>query len=254
MEAYGSFAQVYDLFMDNVPYDLWEQHLTQLLRGYGIRTGLIAELGCGTGKMTRRLAAAGYDMIGIDSSCEMLSVAMEGQDPAASSILYLNQDMREFELYGTVAAVVSVCDSMNYLMTNEDLTKVCALVNNYLDPGGIFIFDMNTRYKYERLLGDRVIAENRLQGSFIWENQFDPDSCVNQYDLTLYIRRENEMYERYEETHLQRCYEICEIEKAVSDAGMQMLKVLDADTLREAEESTERVYVIAREQGKRAPE
>lgn len=113
---------------------------------------------------------------------------------------------------------------------------------------------MNTRYKYERLLGDRVIAENRLQGSFIWENQFDPDSCVNQYDLTLYIRRENEMYERYEETHLQRCYEICEIEKAVSDAGMQMLKVLDADTLREAEESTERVYVIAREQGKRAPE
>ena len=271
MEAYRSFAEVYDLFMDNVPYDLWRDHLVRLLRESGVTDGLVAELGCGTGKMTRRLAAAGYDMIGIDSSCDMLNIAMEGREKHATEsgqenatgsrdeskpekqILYLCQDMREFELYGTVAAVVSVCDSMNYILTREDLIQVFSLVNNYLDPGGVFIFDMNTRYKYEQLLGDGVFAENRPQGSFIWENYFDEDSGVNQYDLTLYIRREDGCYERYEETHLQRCYETEQIRSALEAAGMEFVDVLDADTLEAPQESTQRIYVIARERGKEHP-
>lgn len=254
MEAYGSFAEVYDLFMDNVPYDLWNERLLHILRENGICDGLVAELGCGTGKMTRRLAKAGYDMIGIDASPEMLAIAMEtdGEDtaPGIGPILYLNQDMREFELYGTVAAVISICDSMNYLTEEEDLRKVFSLVNNYLDPGGIFIFDLNTRYKYEQILGEQVIAENRPQGSFIWENHFDVGTGINQYDLTLYIRRENHMYERCEETHLQRCYETETIRKLVEAAGMRCEKILDAETMGSVTDSSERIYVVAREQGK----
>ena len=151
MAAYESFAEVYDLFMDNVPYDVWKDNLLGILARYKITEGLVAELGCGTGKMTRRLAESGYDMIGIDNSYEMLGIAMEYP---AEGILYLCQDMRAFELYGTVAAVVSVCDSMNYIVEYADLVEVIRLVNNYLDPGGIFVFDLNTPYKYRSQLAD----------------------------------------------------------------------------------------------------
>ena len=136
--AYQGFAEVYDLFMDNVPYEEWGAAIVQILKEYGILEGLILDLGCGTGKMTRLLQRAGYDMIGADVSEEMLGIAREweGED---SSILYLNQDMRELELYGTVKAVISICDSINYILEEEELLDVFSLVNNYLDPGGIFL-------------------------------------------------------------------------------------------------------------------
>ena len=201
MEAYTSFARVYDTFMDNVPYKEWADYLGKILKEYGIDDGLVLDLGCGTGSMTEMLASSGYDMIGVDNSEEMLGEAMEKRAESGHEILYLEQDMREFELYGTIRAVVSVCDSMNYIMSEEDLRQVFSLVNNYLDPGGIFIFDMNTRYKYEELLGDNSFCETREDSSFIWENYYDPEEQVNQYDLTLFIKEEDDLFRRYEETH-----------------------------------------------------
>ena len=119
MEAYTGFAEVYDLFMDNVPYEKWCAYLRSLLEEYQVDQGLVLELGCGTGKMTRLLAQAGYDMIGVDDSEEMLQIAKETtwkEEPQNTDILYLLQDMREFELYGTVRAVVSVFDYLNYIL------------------------------------------------------------------------------------------------------------------------------------------
>ncbi len=250
MAAYESFAEVYDLFMDNVPYDVWKDNLLGILARYKITEGLVAELGCGTGKMTRRLAESGYDMIGIDNSYEMLGIAMEYP---AEGILYLCQDMRAFELYGTVAAVVSVCDSMNYIVEYADLVEVIRLVNNYLDPGGIFVFDLNTSYKYRSQLADNTFAENREQGSFIWENTFDETTGINEYDLTLYIQDEEDpdYFMRFEEVHYQRAYEIEAIKKALREGGMDLLEILDADTMTTVLEETERIYVIAREVGKK---
>ena len=185
MEAYTGFARVYDLFMDNVPYGEWSRYLLSLLKEYGAKDGIVLELGCGTGKMTRLLSRAGYDMIGIDNSEEMLQMAREAEYEAKEypavqaesesreDILYLLQDMREFELYGTVKAVVSICDCVNYILEEEELLQVFRLVNNYLDPGGVFIFDLNTLYKYREVLGENVICENREEGSFIWENFYD---------------------------------------------------------------------------------
>ena len=144
MDAYTSFASVYDTFMDNIPYEEWADYLIGLLKEYGIADGLVADLGCGTGNMTELLADAGYDMIGIDNAEEMLEIAMEKRAESGHDILYLLQDMREFELYGTVKAIVSICDSVNYITDEEDLLEVFRLVNNYLDPKGIFIFDFNT--------------------------------------------------------------------------------------------------------------
>ena len=159
MACYESFARVYDLFMDSIPYREWSAYVRGLLVEYGVEDGLVLELGCGTGSMTELLSAYGYDMIGIDNSVEMLEIAQEKKQESGHDILYLLQDMREFELYGTVKAVVSVCDSMNYITDEEDLLQVFRLVNNYLDPGGIFLFDLNTVYKYETLLAENTIAE-----------------------------------------------------------------------------------------------
>ena len=278
MDAYTSFAQVYDLFMDNVPYEEWSEYVISLLKEEKIEDGLVLDLGCGTGKMTRLLAAAGYDMIGIDNSEDMLEIARECQynnlaveenqvqdveeakqsltdivsqdEEITRDILYLLQDMREFELYGTVRAVISSCDSMNYILEEEDLLQVFKLVNNYLDPKGIFVFDMNTRYKYAELLGDTTITENREEGSFIWENYFDEEEDINQYDLTLFIREEGDLYRKYEETHLQRVYDLDMVKSLLKKAGMEFVAAYDAFTREPVREDSERIYIIARECGK----
>ena len=292
MGAYESFARVYDLFMDNVPYEEWGSYLTGLLREYGICSGTVAELGCGTGKMTRLLAAAGYDMIGVDNSEEMLEIAREAEyeadawsaaeawdeadetdareedaelgepdEPEESDepdepdepdelpnggILYLLEDMRELELYGSVRAVVSVCDSMNYILEEADLREVFSRVHEYLEEDGVFIFDLNTVYKYRDLLGETTIAENREEGSFIWENYFDEESAVNEYDLTLYIREDGESYRRFEEVHYQRAYDLKTIDRLLADAGMELTAAYDAFTKEPVRDDSERIYVVAR--------
>lgn len=257
MEAYTGFAQVYDAFMDNVPYDEWADYVVSLLRGRGIADGLVAELGCGTGAMTERLGRAGYEMIGIDSSGEMLQIARQKYADA----LYLQQDMCEFELYGTVRAVISVCDCMNYILEREQLREVFRLADNYLDPGGVFIFDLNTPYKYRELLGDRTFAEDRDTCSFIWQNEFDEETGINEYDLTLFVRCDTDergskaacrepgekVYKKYEEVHYQKCYEIADVLDMLHEAGLRVEAVYDACTEGPPRRDSERVHIVARE-------
>ena len=213
MQAYTGFAAVYDTFMDNIPYEEWCEYLTGLLKEQGVTEGLLLDLGCGTGSLTELLADAGYDMIGVDNSEDMLEIAMEKRQESGHDILYLLQDMQEFELYGTVRAVVSVCDSVNYVTEKEELEQIFRLVNNYLDPGGIFVFDFNTEYKYREVLGDRTIAENREDSSFIWDNYYYEEEHMNEYELTLFIQEadQKELYHKYQETHFQRAYTLEEI-------------------------------------------
>lgn len=251
MEAYTSFAQVYDTFMDNVPYEDWSDRIRTILRQYGITGGLALDLGCGTGKMTELLADAGFDMIGVDNSEDMLELAMEKRLVSGHDILYLLQDMQEFELYGTVRAVVSVCDSLNYITDRDELRHVFELVNNYLDPEGIFLFDMNTVHKYRDLLGDTTIAENRDEGSFIWDNSYDEEEGLNYYELAVFLPREDGLYEKSEEVHCQKAYPQEEIETLIKEAGMELLAVYDAYTLNPATEDSERLFFVAREKGKK---
>lgn len=248
--AYKSFAQVYDLFMNNVPYEEWCRYLTELLEEYGILEGLLLELGCGTGSMTELLSQKGYDMIGVDNSEDMLEIAMDKRVDSGHDILYLLQDMREFELYGTVRAVISICDSMNYILEEEDLLQVFRLVNNYLDPGGYFIFDLNTIYKYERI-GESTIAENLEEASFIWDNFYDAKTQINEYELAIFIPEGEEgLYRKYEEFHEQRGYDPEVIRCLLEEAGMQFVAAYDAFTRNPVRPDSERIYVIARESGK----
>lgn len=245
--AYSELALVYDLFMDNVPYENWADRIVKRLAAMGINEGIVCDLGCGTGKMTRLLAKKGFDMIGIDSSVEMLMEARNNTDD--EGIMYLCQDMREFELYGTVWAIVSVCDCMNYLESKDDLLTVFKLVENYLEYRGAFIFDMITIHRYKDIMGDNTFAENREDCSFIWENSYDEKTGVNQYDLTLYIQN-GEMYDRLEEQHIQHAFSVEDVVELLKEAKLEDIEVIDEATGDVVTENTERAVFIARKRGK----
>lgn len=259
-EAYTDFARVYDIFMDETPYGEWASFIAETIRRYGVsepkrdagdalesERNLVVDLGCGTGALTQLLYDMGYDMIGVDNSEEMLARAMEKRAQSGSEILYLLQDMRELELYSTVGCVISVCDSLNYILEEEELEKVFRKVNNYLYPGGLFVFDFNTVYKYAEIIGDATIAENRDSCSFIWENYYHEEQQINEYDLTVFVREGNGLFRRFRENHYQRGYTVENMRALVEEAGLEILEVLDADTHGSVTESSQRVYVVARE-------
>ena len=285
MEAYTGFAGVYDIFMEDTPYEAWADFLSDWIEKYGIskpirekedtlvkegsrqkkeglealeemvseraletERNLVLDLGCGTGTLTELLYAKGYDMIGVDSSEEMLLKAMEKKEKSGSEILYLCQDMRDLDLYSTVGTVVSVCDSVNYLLEDDEVESVFSLVNNYLYKGGLFFFFFNTVYKYEKVIGDTTIAENRDACSFIWENYYHGQERINEYDLTIFAREgEGGLFRRFTETHLQRGYTLDEMLGFVERAGMEVVLMLDADTREKPGEMSERIYIAARE-------
>ena len=251
-EAYSNFAAVYDALMDNIPYDAWADYLHSLLVEYDISSGILAELGCGTGNITERMADLGYDMIGIDNSPAMLDIANEKREQNHSSSLYLCQDMREFELYGTVAAIVSLCDSVNYITEPEELTHVFSLVNNYLDPDGLFIFDFHTEHYYRDVVAEATIAEDRDDISFIWDNYYDEDERINEYELTLFVRDEEQpqLYRKYQEEHFQRAYTLEQIRHMLTEAGLEYVTAYDDYTKESPHDRSERICVVAREHGK----
>lgn len=256
MEAYTDFAYVYDTFMDETPYEEWSAFLREMIEKYGVskpvrskdllqsEKNLVLDLGCGTGTLTELLADAGYDMIGVDCSADMLELAMEKRQASGHEILYLQQDMRELELYSTVGTVISVCDSLNYILKEEELETVFKLVHNYLFPGGIFIFDFNTVYKYAEVIGDTTIAEDREECSFIWDNYYHEEEQINEYEVTVFVKETDSLYRRFTETHYQRGYTVSQMEKLVKEAGLHILLLLDADTHDKVTDTSERVYMI----------
>lgn len=251
MHSYENFARVYDELMDDVPYEEWAERIRQILEEKETKKGLMLELGCGTGRMTRLMARMGYDMIGVDSSIEMLEIAKEKADQEESDLLYLLQDMREFELYGTVGAVISICDTVNYITERNELTEVFRLVNNYLDPGGYFLFDFNTEYKYRDMIGETVIAEDREDVSFIWFNEYDEEEHLNCIDLSVFVREKDGRYQKFCEEHIQRGYTLPEMKRIIEESGLIFVDAFDGYTNMPAKEDSERILMVAREQGKK---
>ncbi len=243
MDAYTSFAQVYDLFMDNVPYEEWCTFLCKLLKEHHIMDGPVLDLGCGTGKMTRLMSEHGYDMTGVDQSPEMLQIAAMQQTDVP--ILYLLQDMQELELDGCVCAVYSVCDCVNYVLEEQELLSAFSRVYESLEEGGIFVFDVNTSYKYTQLLAENTFAESREEGSFIWDNYYDAQEKINEYDLTLFIPEEYGLYRRYAETHYQRNYEIRTLQELLKQAGFGNAEIYDGYSDEPLHRTSERaVFVV----------
>lgn len=253
MNEYTDFAAVYDSFMEDVPRKDWAAFIKKRLDEKGINSGILLDMGCGTGVMTKIMAGLGYDMIGTDASADMLGIAMAESD---ESILYLLQEFSELELYGTVAGVISTCDCINYITDKDELISVFKKVNNYLEKDGLFIFDINSMNKYENVLGDNIFAESLEDCAYIWENQYENKDKLNFYGLTLFVEDpETGQYEKSYEEHVQRAYELSEIKECLITAGMEFLgayvdytdEEIDADNYDDHNESVMRITILAKE-------
>ncbi|WP_250278333.1 class I SAM-dependent DNA methyltransferase [[Clostridium] colinum] len=251
MSIYENFAEVYDTFMENIPYNDWIVYIQKIWDKFELNPKLIADIGCGTGNIAIPLAKKGYDLIGIDSSFQMLTKAKQKSLKENVNILYLEQDMREFELYGTVDCILSICDSINYILEEDELLQVFKLVNNYLDPKGLFIFDINTLYKFKNILADNTFCQTNDTSAYTLENYFDDEEMINEFYTNFFIQdKKTKLYHRFEEIHYEKAYTIKKIEELIKKSGLELLAVYDELTFDTPKENSQRVFFVARENGK----
>lgn len=251
MKQYEALAAVYDRLNGEVDYEALADFAGAVFARYGITPELVLDLGCGTGGLTFPLARRGYDMIGVDGSADMLSQAYERRIAEnAPGVLFLCQDMRAFELYGTVGAVVSSLDCMNYLTENGDLEKCFSLVHNYLDPGGVFLFDVNTPYKFEHVYGNEAyVLESEEDGRSVfcgWQNEYEERNRLCRFYLSVFTEEEDGRYTRTDEEQTERCYTEDELHAALSGAGFEEISFFGDLKFGAPGEKTERWYIAAR--------
>jgi ubiquinone/menaquinone biosynthesis C-methylase UbiE len=229
--------------MKDVDYSKWADYIVEIFKKSKINPKLIADLGCGTGSFCLEMAQRGYDMIGIDQSADMLSCAKQKAIENEVDILFLNQDMTSFELYGTVDAITCLLDSVNYVLYKRDVKRLFKLVMNYLNPGGLFIFDINSPYKFKNIFGTNVFCETNREVSYIWQNYYDRTSKICRFDLTFFAR-ENELYRRFDEVHFERSYEAGEIREMLNKAGFEQCRTYGGFSFKEPSPKCERMFFV----------
>lgn len=242
---YKGFANAYDALMHNTPYDAWFDHLMAIFKKMNFKGKDILDLACGTGEMTMRLSKKGYKALGVDLSQEMLEVAQEKAYNNNLKVHYIQQDMTELDLFHPYDAVISYCDGFNYITEDNQLESVFEHVHSYLKNDGLFIFDISSYYKLSTVLGDAVIAESNEDISFIWENYFDPEEDILEFDLTLF-QKHGQYYQKFEETHIQRAYQVESIVSMLKHTGFEILEILDTDTRQAIDGKSERWLFVGR--------
>lgn len=248
MEQYTSVAGVYDALNSHFDYNSYADYITeQIKKAERVPTSLVLDLACGTGKMTFLLRGKGYDMTGVDLSEDMLSVARDAcYDKGIEDILWLCQPMQGFELYGTVDACVCCLDSLNYLTKPSELLECFKLVHNYLIPDGVFIFDINTPYRFEKVYADNdYILES--EGALVaWQNSYNKKSRLCKFYLSVFEEQDDGSYQRSDEVQTERCYTKEQIVKALESAGLELISIHGDINGKKAEDVDEKWYFTAR--------
>lgn len=252
---YSNFAAYYDALTKNVEYEKRARRLHYLIRQY-IRTEtdgtLLTDLACGSGSLSEALARLGYDVIGVDNSPAMLSAAMEKKLQSGLPIQYLCQDMRELDMFGTIDVTVCMLDSLNHLETLADWQKVFEKVSLFAQPGGLFLFDMNTLYKHQQVLADQVFLYDLEDVFCAWENRLLDDNATVEEQLT-FFEKDGESYWRSDEFITERAYPVQDVEVLIRAAGLELVAEYDADRDLETPEqlspvtdTTERILFVTR--------
>ena len=238
--GYSSFAQVYDQLTFNVEYEKRAEYIRKLLADHGCENGILLDLACGTGMLSKHLSEYGYDMILADSSPEMLSFARE-RLPGA---LILCQSMTELDLYGTINATVCSLDSVNHLLKPCDVKKTFQNISLFTEKGGIFVFDVNTVYKHENILGNHTFIYEKENVYCVWQNSYKPKSKTVDINLDIFTL-ENGRYDRFTESFSERAYSIGDITKWLNEAGFEVKNIFDDMTFDSPRENSQRVYICA---------
>ena len=244
MESYSDFAYLYDTLTRDVEYEKRADYIQQLIsRHTDINVELIADIGCGTGTMCNILSQRGYDMIGIDGSDSMLNVAKE---KSSDDILYLNQRMTEFELYGTVDVILSMLDCVNYLTEDGEVEEFFALAHNYLNHEGLFIFDINSVYKFENILSDNIYNYEDDNVFYSWENSYDGEIC--EFYLNFFVQGDDDTYQRITEQHFERAYDTAYIKNALEQAGFEVVGIYGDLGFDSPADDEQRIFFVAKKQ------
>jgi len=242
MYEYG-FSNAYDKLQD-ADYNAFFEYYKKIFKKFDKNPELVLDLGCGTGNITVKMAQAGYDMIGIDLSCEMLDIARQKAADEGLDILFLNQDMTEFELYGTVDAIISTLDGINYITEDGGLEKLFKLCENYLNPDGIMIFDINSKYKLKEVLGNNTFVSEEDNIFYIWQNNFFEEENVCSFTLDFFVKNKDGSYDRFSEYQEERAYSKEEIERAAEKAGLEIRGCFGGFDFSAPQDTSERLFFI----------
>lgn len=246
MSGYGSFSDVYDILTQNVNYPQRAEYIADLLADYGIKGGILLDLACGTGRLSVEMSRRGFEVIGVDASGDMLSIAMNNAYENAVNILFLCQTMQQLDLYGTINACMCTLDSVNHLTVKQDVQTAFDKVSLFTEPGGIFIFDVNTPYKHRNVLADNTFVYDMDEVYCVWQNTFDKLTDTVQIDLDIFEEIEDGIFERTQESFCERAYEIDELESMLEKSGFETVAVYDELTKTQPKPDSQRVFIIAR--------
>ncbi len=246
MSGYSAFSSVYDLLTQNVNYPQRAAYIADLLALGGIKGGILLDLACGTGVMSIEMAKRGYEVIGVDAAGEMLSVAMNNAYEAGQNILFLCQPMQELDLYGTINACICTLDSINHLTAPQDVQAAFDRVSLFTEPGGVFVFDVNTPYKHRKVLANNTFVYD-VEGAYcVWQNTLDEETDTVQIDLDIFEEIEPGVYERAQESFCERAYSVESLKDMLQKAKFEVLAVYGELTTKSPDNETERVFITAR--------
>ena len=242
---YALLSEYYDRFTDDVPYERWADFFERIFEQRGQKPEIVLDLACGTGSLTRILARRGYEMIGVDQSEDMLMAAMDScaEEPLEKRPVFLHQPMQELELYGGIDACVCCLDSVNYVEDPDMLREAMKRVYTYLKPGGLFLFDVNTRSKLERIDGQSFVREDE-DVFCVWQCMLEENLCHYHFDI--FELNEDGAWNRYEEHHIERVYDNAELTDMLQQAGFTDIELRGELSDEPPKEKEERIFFLAR--------
>lgn len=245
MSAYSFFAKYYDELTQNVEYTQRADYFSALLLSCGVEGGTVLDLACGTGSLSIELAKYGYDIIGVDASEDMLCQAQNKAFENGVRAMFLCQTMQELDLYGTVDAAVCSLDSINHLIDEEDVCQTFERLKLFVAPNGVFIFDVNTVYKHEKVLGDNTFVYEYPDVFCVWQNSFSEEDSI--VDITLdFFEEKSGFYKRHTESFSERAYDIDFLKVVLDKAGFDVENVFDDMTREPLKEDSQRAVIVAR--------
>ncbi len=242
--GYSALAGSYDLLTDNVGYEALADYVSSLLAENGVEDGCVLDLACGTGRLTALLAKKGYDMIGTDISGDMLSLAMNNAFDAGVNILFLCQSMQNLDLYGTVDAAVCTLDSINHLTDSADVLRTFKRVSLFLNPGGVFVFDVNTVFKHREILADNTFVYDLDEVFCVWQNTYNKSSNIVDIELNIF-EKDGRAYRRRTEAFSERAYEPEELKELLGKAGLETRAVYGEMTRQQPPGDCQRLVFVA---------
>ncbi len=246
MSGYGFFSSVYDKLTENVNYTARADYIADLLAENGIKGGILLDLACGTGTLSIEMSKKGFEVIGVDASADMLSVAMNNAYESEKNILFLCQPMQQLDLYGTINAAICTLDSINHLTEAADVQAAFDKVSLFTEPGGVFVFDVNTVYKHREILADNTFVYETDDVYCVWQNSLDKTTDTVQIDLDIFEQIDDGVYERMQESFCERAYPLTLLKEMLGKAGFETVAVYDELSREEPKENSERLFIVAR--------